>query len=109
LGITTETISDLLSALGIHYLIGERKLAVANLIGTASGQLFARVKSQECRDVRVISALLAAHGLELQVKAPSGFSVLYSPHVLPTADTIARWGDVEKVREARRVREAGSL
>ena len=103
--IQTAHIGDFLSALGINYLVGERKLAVANIIGSASGQLFARIRSQECRDIRVFAALLAAHGYELEVRTPSGVRVSYSPHTLPSCDTIARWSELERVRESRRLRE----
>lgn len=103
--IPTETLGDFLGALGINYLVGERKLAVANIIGSASGQLFARIRSQECRDIRVFSALLASHGYELEVRTPSGVRVSYSPHTLPSCDTIARWSELERVRESRRLRE----
>lgn len=101
----TESLGDFLSALGINYLVGERKLAVANIIGSASGQLFARIRSQECRDIRVFAALLAAHGFELEVRTPSGVRVFYTPHTLPSCDTIARWSELERVRESRRLRE----
>lgn len=104
----TETLADFLAALGINYLVGERKLAVANIIGSASGQLFARIRSQECRDIRVIAALLAAHGYELEIRSTSGARVIYSPHHLPTETTLAHWGDLERVRESRRLREASA-
>lgn len=102
---STENLADFLGSLGINYLVGERKLAVANIIGSASGQLFARIRNQECRDIRVLSALLAAHGYELEVRTPSGVRVFYSPHTLPSLETIARWGELERVRESRRLRE----
>ena len=103
--IPTAHLADFLGALGINYLVGERKLAVANIIGSASGQLFARIRSQECRDIRVFAALLAAHGYELEVCTPSGVRVFYAPHTLPSCDTIARWNELERVRESRRLRE----
>ena len=102
------TIGACLEKASIRSLIGLRKLAVCNHLGTTPARILQRIGSGDCRDIRTISAILAVHGLGLAiVDADSLPIVRYAPFPLASAEALAEYRKIEGVRDVRKKKEAG--